>query len=191
MAQRSQPNGRPLESYRNYLRLLARCQIAPLDPRLRARLEASDLVQETLLKAHAAHDQLRTTDEAATTVWLRRILGNTLIDAVRRLRGGARNVALERSLETELERSSARLDALLASQEPPVSEQQVREEQLLCLAEALGELPADQRTAVELMHLHDCSVADISARMEKTPAAVGGLLRRGMKRLRELLAPDD
>ena len=41
--------GRLLELYRNYLRLVARASIGQA---LRVRLDASDLVQETFLKAH-------------------------------------------------------------------------------------------------------------------------------------------
>lgn len=189
MAQHPQTGQRSLEEFRDYLRFLARLQIAPLDGGLRAKLEASDIVQEVLLKAHAARDQLKASDDGATLAWLRRILANTLVDAIRRLHSGTRNIDLERSLDSQLEQSSARLEALLASRDAVAEDREARETQLLRLAEALGQLPADQRLAVELMHLHDCSVADISKQLAKTPAAVGGLLRRGMKKLREMLAP--
>jgi RNA polymerase sigma-70 factor (ECF subfamily) len=56
-----------------------------------------------------------------------------------------------------------------------------------CLADALAQLPADQRTAVELKKLHGCSVADIAKEMGKSRAAVAGLIRRGLERLRALL----
>lgn len=190
MALQPEAGRRALEAYRNYLCLLARVQIAPLAGNVRAKLDASDVVQDALLKAHQARRQLRAQSEPETAAWLRRILANTLIDAIRRLCSGGRDVRLERSLEGCLEQSSARLEGLLADEHSGIGEREAREGRLVRLAEALAGLPADQRTAVELMHLHGYSVAAISEQMGKTQSAVGGLLRRGLKKLREQFLPE-
>jgi RNA polymerase sigma-70 factor, ECF subfamily len=169
-----------LEQHREYLHLLARLH---LNPRLRGKLDPSDVVQETLLKASAKQAQFRGQANGELSAWLRQILVNTLADALRAFGGPKRDVALE----TELIQSSGRLEALLGPASSP-SVQAMRHEELGRLAAALAELPDDQRTAVELHHLHDWSVANIAEHLSRSEASVAGLLRRGLKKLRESLA---
>ncbi len=181
------PDPASLERFREYLALLARLQ---LPPRLQSKVGASDIVQQTLLKAAQNLNQLRGRSEAEWAGWLRRILTNTLVDAVRRFQGAAHDVALERSLEASLAQSSARLEALLQGSPTSPSGQMLKNEQLLQLAAALADLPEEQRLAVEMHYLQGCTVAEVAEHMTRTERSVAGLVRRGLQKLRELLTDE-
>lgn len=176
----------PVESYREYLRLLARLQ---LDPRLRSKIDPSDVVQETLLQAHKAGEQFRGQSEAEQVAWLRTILARELVRFYRDLGRGKRDVERERSLERSLEQSSERLEAWLASDQTSPSERAERNEDLARLADALATLLDDQREALELHYLHGLPLAEIAVRLDRSPKAVSSLLRRGIIRLHERLRP--
>jgi RNA polymerase sigma-70 factor (ECF subfamily) len=180
--------GQDLERFREYLSLLARLQ---LDARLQGKVDLSGVVQQTLLEAHQAQERFRQLTEAQQGAWLRRTLAHNLTDEVRKLGTAMRDVGRERSLEAALEASSARLEACLAADQSSPSEQAVRNEQLLHLAEALARLPEDQRRAVEMHHLGGVPVAEVAQVMGRSDGAVGALLVRGLKRLRELLQPEE
>lgn len=174
---------KPVEQYREYLLVLARLH---RDILVEARIDPSDIVQMTLLKAHQRRDQFRGQCGREQAVWLRQILTNTMIDAVRKARP-ARGSSQERSLEEALERPSRRLEALLQDRHSSVAAQGDPHESLAGLARALSELPDDQRLAIELRYLQGLSIGEISRRMERTAGSVGGLLQRGLRRLREIL----
>jgi RNA polymerase sigma-70 factor, ECF subfamily len=173
-----------LERYRAYLRLLARLH---LDARLQGKLDPSDVVQQTLLQAYRALDQFRGHSDGELAAWLRQILARNLAHAVRDLGRAKRDVGLERSLEAAVDASSLRLEVWLAGEQSSPSQRAERNEQLLRLAEALTTLPEAQREAVVLHYWQGQSLAEIGARLDRTPAAVAGLLHRGLKQLRGLL----
>src|SRR5262249_53140620 len=149
--------------FRAYLQLLARIR---LHPRLRGKIEPSDLVQQTLLRSHQARDQFRGQNDAEKAAWLRRILARTMADAVRDLGREKRNVARERSLEAALDESSAHMAKFLAAGDTTPSEHAMRDEQAVRLAEALTGLPDDQREALILKHLESWSVDKISEHLK-------------------------
>jgi RNA polymerase sigma-70 factor (ECF subfamily) len=175
---------RVIEDHREYLLMLVRLQ---LGWRLRAKLDASDIVQQAILQAHERRDQFRGGTEGEWLAWLRAILANALAAAARRFDAQARDPGRERSLEAELERSATRVERLLAADQTSPSERAVRGEELLRLAQALAGLPEDQRRVVELHYLQGLPVAEVAARIGRTRPAAVGLLFRGLKRLRELL----
>jgi RNA polymerase sigma-70 factor (ECF subfamily) len=177
-------HGHALERFRHYLVLLARLH---WDTRLQGKLDPSDLVQQTLLEAHEHWNQCQASDDAQVAGWLRQMLARNLLDAMRRFRQGKRDVARERSLEAELNCSSSQLNAWLADEQSSPSQRAAKEEEFLRLADALAQLPQAQRDAVALHHLQGLSLAELAERLGRTEASVAGLLRRGLKRLRELL----
>lgn len=167
-----------LDRYRGFLLLLAR---AHLDPRLCAKLEASDVVQDVLLRAHQRRDQFRGSTEAEKAAWLGQILSNLLVDKIRRLKHACR----VKSLEGILEKSSGHLADWAAAEQSTPSQHVERHETAMRVAEALCGLPDDQREALILKKLHGWPLAQIGQHMKRSPAAVAGLLRRGLQGLLE------
>jgi RNA polymerase sigma-70 factor (ECF subfamily) len=154
-----------------------------LNRELQAKLDPSDVVQQTLLKAHENWDQFRGQTEAELAAWLRAILARHLADLVRKHDSwvGGR----EQSIEAALEQSSGRLESWLTADDTPPNQRLERQEQLLRMARTLAGLPDDQRTALELRHLRGLSVSEAAREMGLSKAAVGSLLYRGLKALRQ------
>src|SRR5262249_23609103 len=152
-----------------------------INPMLRGKLDASDVVQETLLRAHEKRGQFRGASSAEMTAWLRQILANMLAESLRRFSAQQRDIRLERSLEAALDASSSQLELWLAAESSAPNVRAERSERLVSLASALALLPEDQRTALELRHFQGQSVAAIMETMQRSEAAVTGLLRRGLK----------
>lgn len=176
-----------VERQRAMLLVIARAMLRNAWP-VKGKLNASDVVQETMIKAHRGLPQFEGCSEQELMAWLRRILGNALCDAVRRFSRGQRNAALEDRIRDSVDESAGRFDVVLAASVTSPSEVVARVEVTRRLAEALLELPEDQRTAIELHYLDGHTVAETAQRMARTRPSVAGLIRRGLKTLRTVVA---
>lgn len=154
-----------------------------LDRRLWAKLDPDDLVQLTFQEAWTQWPQFRG-DESQRPAWLRRMLLHNVFDAVRHFRRAKCDVALELALEA----SSGRLLASLAHADSTPSQRAARNEELARLAQALAALPPEQQEAVILHHLHGLKLAEVADHLHRSLPAVAGLIHRGLRSLRRLLA---
>ena len=169
-----------LERYRPFLIILARSQ------KNLAQEEASDIVQKTLLAAHVQQDQFRGTTAAEFGAWLKQILRRQLIDTYRQQRRLKRDIDRQVSLDARVDRSFSRAQNWAVT-ESTASQHVSRDEEMARMAEALSILPEAQREAIVLHHLQGATLAEVARRLERSSAAVAGLLHRGLKQLRELL----
>lgn len=78
--------GQLLESYRNYLMLLAQVRIGQ---KLQTKVDPADVVQETFLRASVGFKTFRGQNETELLAWLRKILASRLCDLRRRFCGAA------------------------------------------------------------------------------------------------------
>ncbi len=173
-----------LEEYRSYLRFLADIQ---LDPKLRARTDASDIVQVTLLNAHQGLEDFRGTTDQQRRAWLKKILERTLINVAKEHKRKKRDPAKEISIDQQLQKSAMRIMGEPASDQSSPSQQLMQRERAEQLAVAMSRLLDDEYSAVLLKHIHGWKVAEIAEHLGRSPEAVAGLLRRGLRKLRTLM----
>jgi len=125
MTDHQENDGQDLGQFRDYLMTIAHLQ---LEPQLREKLDASDVVQQTLLEAHEQHEQFRGQTTGELAGWLRQILMHNLMDVIRAFRREKRDIARERSMDASLLRSSVRLEAWLVAEQSSPSQSVERRE---------------------------------------------------------------
>ncbi len=173
-----------VERYREFVRLLVRARCGG---RLRARVDSSDLVQETLLRVSQNVAQFQGACEEEWRAWLARIAEHEVIHQYRHHLGAAKRDAT-REQRLEPPQSSAdgvsRLEQWWAKSQSSPSQAAMRKERVLVLAEALRRLPDDYREVLVLRHLEGLAFPDIAQRLGRTPGAVRILWTRALKKLR-------
>lgn len=171
-----------LEEFRDYLRALTWKWIT-ID--LRNQIDPSDLIQETLLRAYRDQNAFRGHSAAEKACWLRQILANLLCDKFRELKK-PRIIPY-----ADLDRSSTNMEQLCAAAQSSPSIRMKRDERAVLIARLLAHLPPDQSEAVVLKHCEGWPVEAIGRHMNRSPQAIGGLLKRGVRTLRDLIGTQE
>jgi RNA polymerase sigma-70 factor, ECF subfamily len=172
--------GQALEACRGYLLAIAQRE---LDPELQAKGGASDLVQETFLKAHRHFARFHGAAEAELLLWLRRLLLNNLLDFRRHCQTEKRDAGREVKLDAG--DPSSRREGELPGTEPTPSNVVMAQEQALALQRTLSRLPEDYRQILVLRYQEELSFEEIAGLMQRSVNAVRKLWARAVERLQE------
>lgn len=184
------------DMYRNYLRMLAR---TGLGPKLRERVELSDVVQETLIEIIRQFPAFTGQDEVALVGWLRRLIAQKLADLGRyhsraKRGGGDAQLPLDAPLGiggraagsgNEAGNRSSNLAELLTLSQTSPSEAASRREATVLLADALTKLPSDQAEILWLYHVEGMSFDQIGQRFGVSRKVIRGLWAKGLASLRK------
>ena len=169
--------GRLLDHFRPQL-----CQWAKrrIEGKIRARVDESDIAQQSCLSALRDFDRFEGSELAEFAAWLQRIHEQNVRDVVR-------DHAVYEKRAVSKETGDAEDVQAARSELASPSQQAIQGEREANVARALETLPEGQREAVRLRHLEGRSLAEIARRLDRTEAAAAGLLKRGLAKLRQKL----
>jgi RNA polymerase sigma-70 factor (ECF subfamily) len=173
---------RLLEQHRHYLCRLVEVRI---DPRLRARVDPSDVVQEAQMEADRRLPAYLEDRPLPFRLWLRQITHDRLLMLHRRHVGAARrSVGREEVLPDESSLLLAR--AFLAAGSTP-SEQLALREFAERVRQAVALLPEEDREILVLRKLEELSNLETAQLLGIDPATASRRFGRAVLRLREVL----
>ena len=168
---------------RSYMALVARAQA---ESWLRVKVDASDLVQQTMLEAHRDFERFAGGSEKEWLAWLRKILSHNMADFVRCYRGTAKRGARELPLR-DPGATTAFGAPEPAAPGPTPSQEFLQMDVELRLAEAVERLPPDYQEVILLRNLQRLPFAEVAERMERSRPAVQMLWMRAVRQLQEIM----
>jgi RNA polymerase sigma-70 factor (ECF subfamily) len=170
---------------RNYVAIVARAQV---EDWMRAKVDASDLVQQTLLEAHVGFKNFQGSTEAEWLAWLRRILTHNAADFVRQFKGRSKRRS-QQEVPLQMPAGGALSDCFLDPPDPGDSPSQLvlQHERELEVAEAITQLAPDYQEVIMLRNLQRLSFNDVADRMGRSRPATQMLWLRALRKLKEIL----
>ena len=166
-----------------------------LGKRLRQRIDAEDVVQETLLKAYRSIGSFQWQSEASFFRWLSTIVENVLHDLERRhlmsqKAGAGREIRLGQPVDPGGS-TDAGLEGLLQASGVSPSRALRRDERFARLERALDELSPEHREVLLLTRVQAVPVEEVARRLGKSRGAVSMLILRALRELKAAFGHTD
>ena len=178
---------RLFETCRNYLGHIARAQV---ETWMRRKVDASDVVQQTMLEAHQDFAKFQGGTERELLAWLRKILSHNAADFVRRYRGTAKRQARREVPIRDPADSLARGAPEPAAPGATPSQEFLQVDTELRVIAALDQRSPDYQEVITLRNLQRLPFNDVADRMGRTGPAVQMLWTRAIKKLQEVLGDE-
>jgi RNA polymerase sigma-70 factor (ECF subfamily) len=160
-----------------------------LDPRMRPRLDPSDVVQEAQLEVARRIDYYLALEGVPFLLWLRQAAYENLLRLRRQhVEAGCRTVMREVPVPSE---SSALFVCQLLGRGPGPSDALLQEELAQRLREALGRLEESDREIVLLRNFEGLGIVEAAQVLGLTPNTASKRYGRALLRLRKLLKRDE
>ncbi len=176
-----------LDRFRNHLR---RMVAARLDRRVVPRLEASDVVQDILVRAEQGLEEYLASSPVPFLAWLRKIAENQLVTTHRQhILADCRSVRREQAPPQAFDSSMADRSPGLIDPHTSPSQSVLRAERIEQARSALDHLAGSDREVLVMYYLEHIEVADIARTLSLTEPGVRSRLLRALERLRQALEP--
>jgi RNA polymerase sigma-70 factor, ECF subfamily len=170
---------------RNYLGIVARAHV---ESWLQAKVDASDLVQQTMLEAHRDFTRFHGATEGEWLAWLRQIVSHNAADFIRQYyKTAKRQAGREVRLGGNADNSSVLGLSGIAGDDETPSQQLVRKERELQMADALAQLSDDHREVIILRNLQRLPFDEVAKRMNRSRPAAQMLWMRAIHKLQEAM----
>ena len=174
--------------YERYLDRLHAVVRLRTGPKLRAKMESLDIVQDAFLASLRDLDNFTYRSEGDFFHWICKVAENRIRDQVEHFTAGKRDVARERPLEVQRPSVQSFFGPIseLATSTSPATKV-VRAEDVQRLEQAIDTLPEDQREALLLVRYEQLGLAEAADIMKKTRDAVRMLVARSIVALSKSL----
>jgi RNA polymerase sigma-70 factor (ECF subfamily) len=162
-----------------------------MDPRLRGRIDAADVVQEAFVQASAYREDFFRAPEMPLFLWLRKIVSNKLFELHRHHIGThMRNANRDRPLAApqNWDDTAEALWLHLSGHLTSPSAAAMKREARIRLAEALDRMDATDREVLMLRHFEQLTNAEVARVVGIEERAAGKRYLRALARLKKILS---